>query len=225
MSVELTSSQETKSVRGKITVTWRAAIANALVSWREFALRSIVVASLASILRMLQGFVVQGFILWTVFAALLFAIHVSENARVQRKASRYAPINEFYKLQERETMMTGMITEAVRAELIRHRIAEHVTGQSLTCKCGAVVEYSSNEDPNSAFGAHISREAWKNVDLPLVESAEALANLEPGSIVINEKGEALAPKTENPGADNDEEIFATRGPLRILAGGPKIQTV
>lgn len=115
-------------------------------------------------------------------------------------------------------MMTGMITEAVRAELIRHRISEHVTGQSITCKCGAVVEYSQGEDPQSALGSHISREAWKNLDLPLVESAEALASLEPGSIVINEKGEALSPKTENPGADNDEEIFATRGPLRVLAG-------
>jgi hypothetical protein len=114
--------------------------------------------------------------------------------------------------------MSAHITEAVRIELIRHRIAEHVTGQSVTCKCGAVVEYSPNEDPNSALGGHISREAWKNLDLPLVESAEALANLEPGSIVINEKGEALSPKKENPGPDNDEEIFATRGPLRILAG-------
>lgn len=115
-------------------------------------------------------------------------------------------------------MMTGMITEAVRAELIRHRIAENVTGESLTCKCGEVVEYSQGEDPNSVFGAHISREAWKNLDLPLVESAEALANLASGSIVINEKGEALSPRQNNPGPDNDDEIFATRGPLRILAG-------
>lgn len=114
--------------------------------------------------------------------------------------------------------MTAHITEAVRSELMRHQISENVTDQSLTCKCGAVVEYSQGEDAQSVFGAHISREAWKNLYLPLVESAEALASLEPGSIVINEKGEALAPKTENPGADNDEEIFATRGPLRILAG-------
>lgn len=116
-------------------------------------------------------------------------------------------------------MMSAHITEAVRAELIRHRITEHITNQSVTCKCGEVVVYSKGEDPKTALGAHISREAWKNLDLPLVESAEALANLEPGSIVINEQGEALAPRTENPGPDNDEEIFATRGPLRILAGG------
>lgn len=121
--------------------------------------------------------------------------------------------------------MTAHITEAVRAELIRHRIAEHSTGRSVTCKCGEVIDYSKGEDPMSVIGAHISREAWANLDLPLVESAEALANLEPGSIVINEKGEALSPKSENPGADNDEEIFATRGPLRILAGGRKAQTV
>lgn len=114
--------------------------------------------------------------------------------------------------------MTGHITEAVRAELIRHRISEQVTGKSFTCKCGVEVEYTRDENPNSALGAHISREAWKNLDLPLVESAESLANLEPGSIVINEKGEALAPRTENSGPDNDKEIFATRGPLRILAG-------
>jgi hypothetical protein len=79
--------------RGKITLSWKAAIANALVSWQEFLLRSIVVASLASILRMLQGFVLQGLVLWVSFAALLFMIHVSESARLQRKASRYTPIN------------------------------------------------------------------------------------------------------------------------------------
>lgn len=84
---------QSKADHGKITVTWRVAIANALVSWREFALRSIVVSSLASILRMLQGFVLQGFVLWVVFAALLFAICVSESARLQRKESRYTPIN------------------------------------------------------------------------------------------------------------------------------------
>lgn len=94
MSSELTFSHEQREpVRGKITVTWRAAITNALVSWREFTLRSIVVSSLASILRMLQGFVLQGFVLWVAFAALLFAICVSESARLQRKASRYTPIN------------------------------------------------------------------------------------------------------------------------------------
>lgn len=75
-------------IRGKIAVTWREAITNALTNWREFLPRSIVVASLASILRMLQGFVFQGFVLWIVFSALLFAICVSESARLQRKASR-----------------------------------------------------------------------------------------------------------------------------------------
>jgi hypothetical protein len=117
--------------------------------------------------------------------------------------------------------MSAPITEAVRIELIRHRLSEHITGKSVTCKCGAVVEYTADQDPNSALGGHIAREVWKNVELPLVESAEVLASLEPGSIVINEQGDALSPKTVNPGADNDEVIFATRGPLRILAGGPK----
>lgn len=93
MSTVPNDQRQSALVRGKITVTWRTAITNALVSWKEFALRSIVVSSLASILRMLQGFVLQGFVLWIAFAALLFALHVSENARLQRKASRYAPIN------------------------------------------------------------------------------------------------------------------------------------
>jgi hypothetical protein len=114
--------------------------------------------------------------------------------------------------------MSAIITEAVRIELIRHRVSENVAGGSLICKCGAIVDCPQDADPNAEFGSHIAREVWKNVDLPLVNSAEVLARLEPGSIVINEQGDALSPKTENPGADNDEEIFATRGPLRILAG-------
>jgi hypothetical protein len=94
MSAELSSvGDQMKPTRGKITLSWKLAIANSLVSWQEFLLRSIIVASLASILRMLQGFVLQGFILWIAFAALLFTIHVSESARLQRKASRYTPIN------------------------------------------------------------------------------------------------------------------------------------
>lgn len=94
MSTESTCSCVlSNTARGKTTISWRSAIANALVDWREFALRSIVVASLASILRMLQGFILQGFVLWIVFASLLFSICVSESARLQRKASRYTPIN------------------------------------------------------------------------------------------------------------------------------------
>lgn len=117
--------------------------------------------------------------------------------------------------------MSAKITEEVKAEFARHRITEQVTGKYLVCKCGSVVEYAADEDAKSAYGGHISREAWKNVDLPVVGSAEELANLEPGSIVINEAGAALSPKTENVGPDNDEEIFKSRGELRILAGGSK----
>jgi hypothetical protein len=117
--------------------------------------------------------------------------------------------------------MSAKITEEVKAELARHRIMEQVTGQHLVCKCGTVVEYAVGEDAKSAYGGHISREAWRNLDLPVVQSAEELANLEPDSIVINEAGAALSPKTENVGPDNDEDIFKTRGELRILAGGPK----
>jgi hypothetical protein len=94
MSAELSSiCDQTKPDRGKITMSWKLAIANSLVNWQEFLLRSIVVASLASILRMLQGFFLQGLMLWIAFAALLFMIHVSESARLLRKASRYTPTN------------------------------------------------------------------------------------------------------------------------------------
>lgn len=89
----LTGEHLSEPVRGKITVTWKDAVAKALTDWREFLPRSIVVASIASILRMLQGFIIQGVVLWIVFTALLFVIHVSEHARLQRKASRFAPIN------------------------------------------------------------------------------------------------------------------------------------
>lgn len=90
MSAELSSvGDQMNPTRGKISMSWKLAIANSLVSWQEFLLRSIVVASLASILRMLQGFVLQGLVLWVAFTALLFMIHVSESARLQRKESRY----------------------------------------------------------------------------------------------------------------------------------------
>lgn len=76
-------------VRGKIKISWKEAVLKALTNWKDFALKSIIVASVASILRMLQGFVFQGFVLWISFASLIFVIHVSEHARLQRKESRY----------------------------------------------------------------------------------------------------------------------------------------
>lgn len=118
--------------------------------------------------------------------------------------------------------MSATITDAVKAELVRHRISKSKRFfLGIKCECGISVMHAYRADANSAFGSHVAREVWKNVDLPLVNSAQELANLVPGSIVINAAGDSLTPKTENPGPDNDEEIFATRGPLRILAGGPK----
>lgn len=76
-------------VKSKIKVSWKAAIRKALTDWKDFALKSIVIASVASIIRMLQGFTFQGFVLWTTFSALLFVIHVWDHARLQRKESRY----------------------------------------------------------------------------------------------------------------------------------------
>jgi hypothetical protein len=119
--------------------------------------------------------------------------------------------------------MAAELTDAVKAELTRHRMSASVkTPLWINCECGhATIWYLGKENASTAFGAHIAREVWKNVELPVVESAEHLASLTADSIVINAKGQALQPRTENAGPDNDEEIFKTRGELRILAGGPK----
>lgn len=119
--------------------------------------------------------------------------------------------------------MSTLISQAVKDEFAQHHVAksERLLPES-KCICGATI-LSTTLD-GSAYGRHIAQEVWKNVDLPLVNSAEELANLVPGSIVINSQGDSLSPKTENAGPDNDEEIFATRGPLRILAGGSKAPT-
>lgn len=89
MSVSSERDTKLEPVKGQIKIGWRTAVGKALTNWKDFALKSIVVASVASILRMLQGFVFQGFMLWIIFSALLFCIHVSEHARLQRKESRY----------------------------------------------------------------------------------------------------------------------------------------
>lgn len=117
--------------------------------------------------------------------------------------------------------MSATISQAVKNEFARHHVekSERLQPES-KCVCGATI--LSITPDGSAYSRHIAQEVWKNVDLISVNSAEELANLVPGSIVINAKGESLSPKTENAGPDNDEEIFATRGPLRILAGGPKV---
>lgn len=118
--------------------------------------------------------------------------------------------------------MSANLTPAVSAELARHRMSASVkTPFLIKCECGSIVWYVGADNAATSFGAHIAREVWKNVDLPVVKSYEELANLTADSIVINAKGQALQPRTENAGPDNDEEIFKTRGELRILAGGTK----
>ena len=118
--------------------------------------------------------------------------------------------------------MSPRLTPTVSAELARHRMSASVkTPFWIKCECGATVWYIGKENAATAFGAHIAREVWENVDLPVVKSWQELANLTSDSIVINAKGQALQPRTDNAGPDNDEEIFNTRGELRILAGGPK----
>lgn len=86
--IEDTVTAPKTKVRGKIKISWRQAIQNVLSEWRDYALKSAVVASAPSIIRMLQGFILQGFILWIAFGSVLFALHISENARILRKESR-----------------------------------------------------------------------------------------------------------------------------------------
>jgi hypothetical protein len=118
--------------------------------------------------------------------------------------------------------MATELTDAVKAELARHRMSVSVkTPLWIKCECGRIVWYVGAENAATAFGSHIAREVWRAVDLPVVKSYEELASLTSDSIVINAKGQSLQPRTENAGPDNDEEIFKTRGELRILAGGPK----
>lgn len=118
--------------------------------------------------------------------------------------------------------MSVSLTPAVSAELSRHRMSASVkTPFLIKCECGSIVWYVGADNAATAFGSHIAREVWKNVELPIVKSYQELASLTSDSIVINAKGQALQPRSENAGPDNDEEIFKTRGELRILAGGPK----
>jgi hypothetical protein len=77
-------------IRSKIKVSWRSAIFKAWKqNGREYILKSVIVSSIASILRMLQGFVVQGFILWLGLGTVMFLLHISEDVRLQRKTSRF----------------------------------------------------------------------------------------------------------------------------------------
>jgi hypothetical protein len=91
MSAEMTGvGVSEKAQRGPIRISWKVAVIKAWQNHaREYALKSVVIASIAGILRMLQGAVLNGFLLWLILAGIMFAIHISEDARLQRKASRF----------------------------------------------------------------------------------------------------------------------------------------
>ena len=77
------------SARESGSLSWRMAIRNA---WeknsRDYILKSAIIASIAPLIRMLQGFVIQGVVLWIILGSMMLMLHISEDARLQRKAIR-----------------------------------------------------------------------------------------------------------------------------------------
>jgi hypothetical protein len=70
-------------------LTWKTAISNAWVmNSRDYIKKSVIISSIAPILRMLQGFLIQGFVLWIFLGSIMLLLHISEDARLQRKAVR-----------------------------------------------------------------------------------------------------------------------------------------
>jgi hypothetical protein len=81
------SSNSLKCENGRLT--WKTAISNAwTMNNRDYIKKSVIISSIAPILRMLQGFVIQGLVLWIILGSIMLLLHISEDARLQRKAVR-----------------------------------------------------------------------------------------------------------------------------------------
>lgn len=70
-------------------MTWKTAIAK---SWkyrgRHHIVGALIVSSVCGILTIIQSGVGKGLVIWIVLASVMFAIHIVDDARLQRKESR-----------------------------------------------------------------------------------------------------------------------------------------
>lgn len=78
-------------VKGKIKLSWKAGIAEALTKrWRRHLLQVAVVSSIVGISVIFRDGLGEGLVRWLIVAVAIFIINVSDDARLQRKASRNA---------------------------------------------------------------------------------------------------------------------------------------
>lgn len=83
------------SVRGEITLSWKAAITEA---WKKrskrYIIQAVLVSAILAIANMIHDGINVGLLRWVALAAVFFIINVGDDARLQRKASRYAWLTE-----------------------------------------------------------------------------------------------------------------------------------
>ena len=90
MSEKLTSpTQESKPILGDVTLSWKDAIAETLTKrWRRHLIQTLVLSSIVGIFMIYQEDLDWRLLRWLLVVVFMFIINVSEDARLQRKASR-----------------------------------------------------------------------------------------------------------------------------------------
>lgn len=83
--------RQSNSVRGAITLSWKTAIAEA---WKKRGKRhiihAVIVSSILGIANMIHDGINVGLLRWVALAVVFIIINFGDDARLQRRASRYA---------------------------------------------------------------------------------------------------------------------------------------